>query len=300
MTYICMEPGKLRKNLEKLRAAIARKPTVFTPEYAITIDQAFEKYTRTSTINTILSISEVLCMHNWPFPMYALGSKWWIPRLILAMAPSLLLVKSKELFMRKDVPPSESEQDHVSSIMTRYFFLYKRDILAYWIKHRVFEGKQERVQCIMKCYTSGLWYPCIVSALPLLDHLSRKYSKTQNFDRDITKILATFKAAGLDSKHIKPGYAAWRLAMESGEDLSAATEKDLRLVGIMLACFMDFAKEYYAYCRTDKIRSKLNRHAIIHGSEESIWTRDNATKILTFLDLMLRLQPAFEILLDEG
>ncbi len=46
--------------------------------------------------------------------------------------------------------------------------------------------------------------------------------------------------------------------------------------------------------------SEINRHAILHGSINSFGTRFNVIKLITFLYLMLELEPVFKILFDES
>ncbi|MGB5063313.1 MAG: hypothetical protein WBQ37_06065 [Candidatus Competibacter sp.] len=115
-----------------------------------------------------------------------------------------------------------------------------------------------------------------------------------------------FRKSGILAKHVKPGHIAWKVAEEESaeeerENIKEATEKDLRLVGIYLGSFLNFADIYYAYYRkeTPSLVNNINRHAIIHGSDLDIWNKENATRILIFLDLMLYLEPALRILLKE-
>jgi hypothetical protein len=54
----------LADNMQYLSTLIARKPTSFTSEWAATPDKAFSLYTSTSTVNWILSFSNILAAQN--------------------------------------------------------------------------------------------------------------------------------------------------------------------------------------------------------------------------------------------
>ncbi|BAF71776.1 hypothetical protein [Sulfurovum sp. NBC37-1] len=117
----------------------------------------------------------------------------------------------------------------------------------------------------------------------------------------MTFILPMFRKAGIGPRDVMPGHIAWEVAKEKGEDVEKATENDLRLVGIVLGSFLSFANNYYSEYRKDnEPLGLINRHAIIHGAgNQNIWTKENATRLLLFLDLTLALEPIFEILLNE-
>ncbi len=300
-----MTPDKLKSNLKKLRASIARKPDQFESEYAITIQDSFTKYTRTSTINLILASNEVLCEFNWPFPAYMLGSKRLSIKIVLALIPFMLTDKTREIFQllntnKKSSPFSNQElQFHISKSMVRLFRLHKGEIFSYWKNHHFLQDKNYIIDNIKRTYRKGFWYACMTSAFPLLDFLCRKFFNTKCLNRDITYLIVMFKKAGIFPRDVKPGYIAWEVAEESGENTQQATEKDLRLVGIVLGSFLEFADVYYAWYRKDASTNELNRHAIMHCASQDLWTEENATKVLVFLDLTLRLEPVFNILLRE-
>ncbi|WP_340124411.1 hypothetical protein [Methylobacter svalbardensis] len=114
-------------------------------------------------------------------------------------------------------------------------------------------------------------------------------------------MLRTFIEAGITSRDMKPGHIAWDVAKEQGRSADEASQTDLRLIGIGLGSFLDFAGIYYSYYRKDKVATELNRHAILHCASVSpdLWTRDNAIKLLIFIDLTLRLEVPLCILLKE-
>lgn len=299
-----MTPDKLKANLTKLKSKIARKPLIYTSEHALSINESFKKYTRTRTINLMLTLNELLCLNNWPFPSYILESR---PSDIKIMISLLMSMKIKQIFfmlMKKNIIQEEKMiQSFIDRFMCILFYLHKKEIFSRWKNNPVFANKEYIIDNIYSNYKSKYWYSCIVSVMPLLDFLCRNYFDTNKLERDITQVISIFRNSGILAEHIKPGYIAWEVAKEEGGgNIQEATEKDLRLVGIYLGSFLDFADIYYAYHRKEISNSvsKINRHAIIHGSDLDIWNRENATRILIFLDLIICLEPALKILLKEN
>lgn len=299
-----MTPEKLKINLIKLKSEIARKPLVYTSDHAMSVNDSFKKYTRTSTINLILSLSEFLYERNWPFPAYILEIKPSYIKIIISSSVFILwLIKQKilEFFINKKTTiQKEKIQYFIDRFMCNLFYLFKKEIFSKWRSNPIFVKKHYIIDNIYFNYKSKYWYSCIISAMPLLDFLCRNYLSTNRLERDITQVISMFRKSGILAKHVKPGHIAWKVAEEEGENIKEATEKDLRLVGIYLGSFLDFADIYYSYYRkeTPSLVNNINRHAIIHGSDLDIWNKENATRILIFLDL-LYLEPALRILLKE-
>lgn len=195
----------------------------------------------------------------------------------------------------------EKIQYFIDRFICNLFYLCKKEIFLKWKSNPIFVKKHYIIDNIYFTYKSKYWYSCIISAMPLLDFLCRNYFNTNRLERDITQLISIFRKSGILARNVKPGHIAWEVAKEAGENTKEATEKDLRLVGIYLGSFLDFADIYYDYYRkeTPNLVKNINRHAIIHGSDLDIWNKENATRILIFLDLMLCLEPALRILLKE-
>lgn len=269
-----MQPDKLIKNLEVLRKGIARKPGKYEPEYAIKFDDSFNKYTRTSTINLILSFNELLLEYKWPFPAYILeysSNNWGKAKSYLAFFSVVYFRKINNFlqFKQKSPPPLHDLKNNISDFIALSFLFHEKNIFIGWKSNHNFQGKAYLIDNIRTCYKKGLWYACIVASFPLLDLLCRKYFNSSKLEKDITVMLSTFKAAGITSRDMKPGHIAWDVAKEQGLSADKATLTDLRLVGIGLGSFLDFAGIYYAWYRKDKGMAELNRHAIIHGASAS-------------------------------
>ncbi len=304
-----MTPDKLNRNLERLRREIARKPSSYTSRYGETIYDSFSIYTRTSTINLLLGTSEILHHYKWPFPAYALGDTkaLWIIVIFTATRSLKVGVKTRiNKFLGINNSGITTINDvlelHVNKLMPRMFLLCRKQIFSSFKKKSVFDGKDSLIDEVYNTFNKKYWYACMVSTLPLLDLVVRKYLKTNNLNKGISAILSMLRNAGISSKDVKPGHAAWDAALEKGEDGENAIKTDLRIVGVALGSFIDFAEIYYSFYNEtgNEYTGEINRHAIVHCAAEDIWNRENAIKLIVFLDLVLRLEPALEILLKEN
>ncbi len=302
-----MTPGKLTANLEALRSRIVRKPATRTDQYAKTVEEAFSYYTRTRSINFILSLAEVWAEDGWPFPTYMpLDESSWKIQVasnltILFPIPKMGRLKRIFLLARKSWRRNDSlVLSATDEGMLNLFTAYQGAIFSNWSEHVLFEGRRTIVSEIIDSFHRGSWACVISTAFPLVDHLVRSAFGTKRIDKDVNEILGVFRAAGLMTS-IKPGHKAWDKAREADEsDIDGATDRDLRLPGIVLGSFLDFAEVYYGYYRAASgVTTNLNRHAVIHCAAEDWWTEVNATKLLTFLDLTLTIHPILKILLKE-
>lgn len=305
-----MTPDKLKSNLKKLRWAIARNPSKYTPAFTITVLSSFTKHLKTSEVNLLLAINDVLFEHKWPFPAYLLGSRWAVQKFSFALLPVALTQKARSFFkIERPLPVnfqtiSTEELNHeffrgAEKLMFRLFLLHEREVFAYWETNHSLQDKQYLINNIRSCYKKELWYACITSAFPILDFLCRKYVNTNHLDQDIPRLVACFKEAGVLSRNLKSSFITWDASALDEESASEAEQNDLRLVGSLLGSFLDFASIYYTGNRKDEGAGDINRYAIIHCASPHLWTRENATKVLVFIDLTLRLEPTFKILLKE-
>jgi len=293
-----MTPEKLKANLNKLRQEVARKPAAYTPDYAKSIDESFKKYTRTRTINLLSSANEVLWSTiKWPFPLFGLSGKLSALKLTLSMLYSgiFFISKTEDLF---------DEREKFKRIITKcslcFFKLNKNLIFNHIKNHPTLNTKKYFIDDIYKTYQNKLWYPCITSTTPLLDFIFRQYFQTSSLDKDIKSLLSTLKKAQIDTNiDIKTASTAYEKAQEIGATPTQSEKNDLRLIGIALGSFLDFSNDYYDWFRKDQGSDEYNRHAFLHGASNKECTKEDATKLIEFLDLTLRLEPVFKILLKE-
>lgn len=180
------------------------------------------------------------------------------------------------------------------------------------INNKLLSNKKGLIIEILDNYNRGNYASCICTLYPIIDFLTRQYFDTTKFDKDITSVNAMFKSAGftlIDIDNLKPGAATHKfyslmrekkITMEQANELSGKNEYDLGFPGIALSSFLHFSFQYYQYHRTDTVQTNhLNRHAILHGSSNDYGTKSNAIKLLTYLYLMLELEPVLKIVFSE-
>lgn len=292
-------------NLEILRGKIARKPIdyIFQDDFPIQIEDSLSKYVITHHVNLILSISDVLrVIFDWPFPFFILSfrkSKIWsitVEFPLTVWSTMHVLIESRIYQASKEV-----QMDRIKTIidrgMVKLVRLSSRKLFLRWMSSEILAGYQHELMEIKQVYTKGYWYPCVTAVFPLLDYICRKLLRTKNLTKGVSYINKLFSDANISFESLRPGYGAWDYAETIGENPQEASNKDLRLVGIALESFLQFSKGYYSHCDQDQNIFVLNRHSILHGGRGKVWTKEDATKLLLFLDLMISLFPVFEILL---
>lgn len=302
-------------NLRFLASLIARKPPTFSSEWASTVEEAFSFYTRTRTVNLLLSYSGRLAEANWPFPAYLdlkkeisqsatertlrllKGERWKFDdfRALLTGESFLSTAVFMGLFQSE-----ERRRENISAAMVYFFWRHKKEIFHYWEQSPVLRGKELIIRDIYKTFRKEYWAACLPTTLPLLDHLMREYSQTNDLRVSIQTLSNAFVKAGIFPKDIKPGSAIWHGARnpDQGNTFATSLEEDLRLPGVLLSSFVEFANTYYGWYTTKRpdTPTVLNRHAIMHCASE-YWTAENTVKLLTFFDLTLRLAPVLQIVI---
>jgi len=296
----------LPNNLRYLSTLIARKPQEFTEEWAATAEEAFSLYTRTSTVNLILSWNDLLAEQGWPFPAYlnlkeevdaALPwphTRWKLLRFFITGREFL----NGPLLMFGFLPTAEKRELARSAAMTYLFWRYSKRIFRFWRENPLLKGKEPIVDSICVTYRKGLLAACLPTALGLLDFIMRDYFQTDSLRVSLQTLRDAFENAGILPKHLKPGSGVWDLKDEQGSTILFQTlEQDLRLPGVFLSSFVEFGNFYYAwYTAASNSPKSLNRHAIMHCAAD-YWTASNAAKLLTFLDLTLRLERVLKIVI---
>ena len=177
--------------------------------------------------------------------------------------------------------------------MRPLFHLLKTAPVLMQKKHIVYE--------IQRTNEQKLWAACISLIMPLLDHIIRDFSSDDDLHMSIQVLRdALHNEANLRPKDFMPGSAVWygKSDPETGNTFASTLEEDLRLPGIYLSSFFEFADQYYEwYSSTSaKPKSSLNRHAVMHCSSE-FWSEANTIRMLTFLDLTLRLEKPLKVLI---
>ncbi|HZW69483.1 MAG TPA: hypothetical protein VFF57_01360 [Hanamia sp.] len=196
------------------------------------------------------------------------------------------------------------------------FNLQLFDVNSNYFRTKIFinpilKNKYSLLQEIFDSFQKKNYASCICTLYPLLDFITRDYFETKKFSKDISMVNAVFKAAGFefaDIDNLKPGAPtkkyydmlfAKKISPKAWEEL-AEQEYGLGFPGVALSSFLHFSYKYYEYYRSESIQTNfLNRHAIIHGASNQYGTKINAVKLLTYLYLMLELEPVLKIVFSE-
>lgn len=300
----------LPRNLQYLSALIARKPQKFSTEWAATIDEAFLSYTRTSTIDTFALWNELLARQGWPFPAYLnlreeikawpfRFGKWERLRGIIRGLITGKKMLAMSAIYGMETQPIEDEKE-IFHLMTYLFWRNSKAIFQFWRRHPLLKNKEPIVDCIQVTYNKRLFAACLPTLLGLLDYVMRDYFQTDRLNVSLQSLRNAFEKAAISPKHLKPGVGVWNFDKETETEILFPTiEQDLRLPGILLSSFLEFGNSYYAWCssvKSNNNKSILNRHAIIHCATD-YWSNSNATKLLTFFDLTLRLESVLKIVI---
>lgn len=310
------ELGRLLPDrIRLLSRLIARKPASFTPDWATTVEDSFLLYTNTSTINLLHSLNQGLIHFDWPFPAYLdlrkemaktqhaamlmkKRSKWLSLPGLIYRGPSLAMI----LMASGSVEARRSNgQATCDALITYVFRKQKKAIFAALSASSVLKAKQRLVDEISEAYRRKLWAACISTTVPLLDFAMRSFFGTRKLNVSIQILRDAFiREAKLRPKDLMPGSAIWdgQRDPDKGNAFAGSIEEDLRLPGILLSSFFEFADRYYEwYKSTEGIPgTPLNRHAVMHCSSE-FWSEANAVRIITFLHLTLELELPLRILI---
>ncbi|MDZ7762523.1 MAG: hypothetical protein U5L00_20025 [Desulfovermiculus sp.] len=297
----------LPNNLRYLSALVARKPDEFTAEWAATPDEAFSLYTRTSTVNLILSWNNFLAEQGWPFPAYLnhrdevdVSKSWPLTRwkLLRSIITGKRILQTPLLAFALKPTPAEREQS-TSNAMTFLFWRHSKRIFQYWRRHHLLKNKETIVDSISCTYKKRLFAACMPTVLGLLDFILRNYFQTERLNVSIQTLRNAFEKACILPKHLKSGSGIWDVKNEPENTiLFPSLEQDLRLPGVFLSSFVEFGSSYYGwYATADPSRqAPLNRHAIMHCAS-NYWSLNNAVKLLSFFDLTLRLERVLKIVI---
>ncbi len=302
-----MSPTELAKklpgNIRFLATLIARKPTEFTFDWAATVEEAFSLYTRTRAVNMLLSWNDILSNFNWPFPGYV-DLRQELPggkgRPANAPAPLLGIMVGVVTCVFEDRGNEERARGFLDVAMPYLFEHNSKSIFRYLREHPLLRSKLPILDDLSKCYDEKLWAACVPAALPLLDHIMRFYFATNSLRVSVQTLRDALEKANILPKDLKPGFAVWDGVHNplTGNAFTTSPEEDLRLPGVFLSSFAEFASRYFAWYGSTSggPPDELNRHAIIHCACD-YWTERNTAKLLTFLDLMLRIEKPLRILI---
>ncbi len=315
---------RLALNLDVLRKLMPQKPKEYTTDHPVTIKQALEKYSNQRSVHTVQAHTRCFDEEHWPLML------WINPNNIQVGFFNKVLYKkyrnsSNKFLKRKKRFKELKDFDYLSvPFVNKYYF--KRDydetnMKMFQVNRKYVEEKLKSntllvskkliIEEIFRTYKRKYWISCINNLFTVLDFITRKLFKTKNLGIDISRICKLFEQNGFSietADYLMPHIAivnslgpGKRLSKEERDSIyEKVKDNNFGLIGQALFSFLRFANHYYGYYKEDGVDNNIiNRHAILHGSINSFGNKANVIKLITFLFLLLELEPVFEILLNE-
>jgi len=120
----------------------------------------------------------------------------------------------------------------------------------------------------------------------------RDYFQTDDLNTSVALLVKAFQIAKLTPESLKPGYGVFTdleegLIVPARVRVSDTVEKDLRLPGVYLTSFIDFAFRYYSWHTKASNPEEVNRHAVLHG-DMNYWFGIQTIKIFMIFELRCR------------
>lgn len=297
---------ELPSRLKLISSLIARKPTEHTPQWARTVNEAFDFYTRTRTINLLHACNSCLIHANWPFPAYAdltaeiesgideipqLTTKPMFRR-FLCLKPNLITLAATMCQATEELPP-----DSIDRMAISFFRKYESEVFNLLTQKLKGSPLQTLGDDLSFIYKRRRWAACLCLGFPLLDSFIRSYFEAD----DLRVTVQVFRDAFF--KHMNP--TSWIIAPRdfdiTNDSVSASITPeliDLRIVGVYLQSFLEMADRIYTFYDVTapmSERSPVNRHAVVHGANP-IFSQANTVRLISFIDLTIRLEDVLRIL----
>ena len=328
--------SKLEKNLEQLQRSLPKKPAVYTPDFPLTIAEALTKYANQKTVN-LFGINVYNYNENgWPVPLYVDNQNIKVGfinnifdrkhhasnnKAFRRLQPQKKL--KKITFWNAKVRPwtwvgipilrNIHWREPVDNAVLEMFAANIKLVKYRFLTHRYLAGRQEQVEEIFVCYRHKHWMACITLIFPILDAVARQVLNTDSLKKDMQSLCKLFRLIGIDKKETDVFMAVTNAVMvgekmrtgqiskKEGEELQEKGYKHhLYLIGPALSSFLQFSHRYYGdYVTPSNPGDPLNRHAIMHGSYTQFATQANVVRLITYLYLILELDPVFDILFSE-
>jgi hypothetical protein len=315
---------KLGNNLNELRNMIPLKPQVYTKEHPVTIQEALHKYSNRRSVNGMEVCTMNLNKNNWPLPL------WFNPA-------NIKVGFFNRLFYKRHLNSWKKSAERISPNINKKFrkfkdfeylwipiineSFFKRNIDATMLEafnanrkyierklksNNLLSSKTKAIEEIFKTYKKKFWISCINTIFPLLDYVARKLLNTNKLTIDVKQICKLFEQNGFSIEtidYLMP-HVAFIKAMEHHNTIKEEVNKptflevvseidqkvkgnNFSLIGPALSSFLLFANHYYGYYKND-------------DGDKNIINQINVIKLITFLYLLLELEPIFKIVLDEN
>jgi hypothetical protein len=328
--------SKLEKNLESLRQSLPKKPAVYTPDFPLTIAEALTKYANQKTVN-LLGIN--VYNYNecgWPLPLYVdhrhikVGffnnifarksqastnkafrqmGRWRTMKKVTFWTARPRPWSCLGIPVHRNIYFKNTIDRGVIEMFAANIKLVKRKFLShiYLVSHK------DQVIETFSNYRRRHWASCICLIYPVLDAVARQVLNTDKLTKDMQSLCKLFRQIGIDKKETDVFMAHTNAVMvgekirtgeiskEEGQEIQEKGYKNhLYLIGPPLSSFLQFSHRYYGdYVTPSNPGDPLNRHAIVHGSYTQFAIQANVVRLITYLYLILELDPVFKILFAE-
>lgn len=297
-----------------------KKPAVYTSKHPVNLKEALFLYANTRTVNGIQASTMSFNQNNWPLLL------WVNPfNIKFGFFNKLYYRKWHKSFNSKRKFTGIKNFDYLSIPyinQTSFKKHFDESILEGFDVNKIYVQKKLKsnhlllsksliIDEIFNTFNKQLWTASICTILPILDFLTREILNTKNLSTDMGKISKLFEQNGFSLETVDYLMPHITLVMSSDpEKKLSKKEKDelhekvknnnFGIIGPALSSFLRFANHYYGYYREDiRQNNIINRHAILHGSTNSFGNKVNTVILITFLFLLLELEPVFNILLKE-
>jgi len=328
--------SKLEKNLEALQQSMPKKQAVYTSDFPLTIAEALTKYANQKTVN-LFGINVYNYNENgWPVPLYVDNQNIKVGfinnvfsrkehastnRAFRRMYPKKKM--KKVTFWNAEIRPwawmgipilrNIHWKDPVDKGVMEMFAANIKLVKKKFRTHPYLAYRQGQVEEIFAAYRHKHWASCISLLYPILDAVARQVLNTDSLKKDMQSLCKLFRQIGIDKREtdvfmahtnavmIGEKIRTGEISKQDGEQLQEKGLKHhLYLIGPALSSFLQFSHRYYGdYVSPSNPGDPLNRHAIMHGSYTQFATQANVVRLLTYLYLILELDPMFSILFKE-
>jgi hypothetical protein len=307
---------KLEDNMSRLKNHIPTKPKEYTKEHPRTLNEALEKYSNIRTVNSFEICTYNYNIDNWPLPLwtnpsnvkigifnmlyYKKYSKAWgqkRPKKLKDFGFLWIPVAKKLLF-----------KISIDESITEAFDVNIKYIKSRLKQNELISSKQIIIDEIFQAYKKKYWISAICTTFPIIDYVARKILKTNNLGVTISKICKLFEAIGFSEEttdHLMPHAFGmekpyWEWEPEEKSIYDKIKNNKYGIIGPALSSFIKFSNNYYGYYKEDKEENNIiNRHAILHGSINDFGNKENTIKLISYLYLILELEPILNIIFDE-
>ena len=171
------------QNLRALSDRIARKPPRFEPQWAKTVTESFTLYTRTSTINYLTYMTDMLREYGWPFPSFInlsrefqdLQADWrWVTNRIMSVFLSRRSTMIAIMHIRLIRVDDATNRRRIDALLCRRFKRSSKEVFEFWLNHPLLQSRGKLLRDIIKAYRYNLWGACVPYILPILDFVIRR------------------------------------------------------------------------------------------------------------------------------